>query len=146
MPRVTRRRSVGVPPEEVWSLVSDPERLSSWWPGVTRVEEATPDSWTTVLTSSKGKSVRADYTRVEAEPPRLLVWRQELEESPFERILSESLTAIALAPAEGDGTSVSISVNHRPRGLARLGFLQLRLAALRQVDGALDGLEAAVGA
>ena len=36
--------------------------------------------------------VRADYTLVEADPPRRTVWRQELEESPFERIFSSAVT------------------------------------------------------
>jgi uncharacterized protein YndB with AHSA1/START domain len=146
MARVTRRRSVGAPPEEVWGLVSDPERLPAWWPGVTRVEDATEQGWTTVLTSSRGKAVRADFTRVEADPPRLLVWRQEVEESPFERILAEALTRLELAPGEMGGTTVAITVRHRARGLARLGFLQLRAAAAKQVEDALDGLEAVVEA
>jgi uncharacterized protein YndB with AHSA1/START domain len=75
MPTVTRRRSVGAPPEEVWGVVSDPERLPAWWPGVARVEEASESGWTTVQTSSRGKAVRLDFTRVAAEPPRRLVWR-----------------------------------------------------------------------
>jgi hypothetical protein len=41
---------------------------------------------------------------------------------------------------------VTISVRHRPRGFARFGFVQLRLAARRQLDGALDGLERLFGA
>lgn len=144
MPTVTRRRSLGAPPEEVWGVVSDPERLPAWWPGVARVEEATDRGWTTVLTSSRGKPVRVDYTRVEWRPPRRLVWRQEVEASPFERILSESITELELAPAEGGGTDVSLTVRHRPRGLARFGFVQLRAAAAKQVQGALDGLAAVV--
>jgi uncharacterized protein YndB with AHSA1/START domain len=146
MPTVTRRRSLGAPPEEVWGVVSDPERLPAWWPGVARVEEATDRGWTTVLTSSRGKPVRVDYTRVEWRPPRRLVWRQEVEASPFERILSESITELELAPAEGGGTDVSLTVRHRPRGLARFGFVQLRAAAAKQVQGALDGLAAVVEA
>jgi uncharacterized protein YndB with AHSA1/START domain len=146
MPTVTRRRSLGAPPEEVWGVVSDPERLPAWWPGVARVEEATDRGWTTVLTSSRGKPVRVDYTRVEWSPPRRLVWRQEVEASPFERILSESITELELAPAEGGGTDVSLTVRHRPRGLARFGFVQLRAAAAKQVQGALDGLAAVVEA
>ncbi|HEV2875002.1 MAG TPA: SRPBCC family protein, partial [Thermoleophilaceae bacterium] len=59
---VKRETLVPAPPEEVWRLVSDPARLAQWWPGVTRVEEATPETWTTVLSSPKGKVVRADYT------------------------------------------------------------------------------------
>jgi uncharacterized protein YndB with AHSA1/START domain len=146
MATVTRRRDVAAPPDEVWRVVSDPERLPAWWPGVTRVEEATAQGWTTVLTSAKGKSVRADYTRVEAEPRRRLVWRQEVEESPFERILAESVTALELAPSGAGGTTVALTVRHRPRGLARLGFFQLRAAAAKQVQGALDGLEAVMEA
>ena len=53
-------------------MVCDPARLPEWWPGVTRVEDATPDAWTTVLTSAKGRAVRADYTRTEAEAQRRL--------------------------------------------------------------------------
>lgn len=120
--------------------MSDPWRLPAWWPGVTRVEEATPEAWTKVLTSPRGKAVRADFTRVEADEPQRLVWRQEIEESPFERILTESTTALKLEPHEG-GTEVSLTVRHRPRGLARFGFVQMRRAAARQAEGALDGLE-----
>lgn len=145
MPTVRRRRSMPASAEDVWRVVSDPERLADWWPGVARVEEASPLAWTTVLSSARGRTVRADYTRVEAEAPRTISWRQELAESPFERILSESLTAVELEP-EGDGaTRVEVSLRQRGRGFARFGFLQLRLAAARQVNGALDGLEAVLG-
>ena len=136
---VRRQRSIPASSDEVWRVVSDPERLSQWWPGVVRVEEATPDTWTTVFASAKGKSVRADYTRVEAEPLRRLVWRQELEQSPFERILMESTTEIELSPQDTD-TLVAVAIRHRPRGWARLSPFQLRSAATRQAEGALSGL------
>jgi hypothetical protein len=35
---------------------------------------------------------------------------------------------------------VKITLRHRTRGLARFGFLQLRAAAARQADEALEGL------
>jgi uncharacterized protein YndB with AHSA1/START domain len=131
-------------PREVWRLVSDPARLPQWWPGVIRVEEATADAWTTVLGSPKGKSVRVDYTRVEAEPERRVVWRQEVEESPFERILASAVTEVALVP-EGDGTRVRVSLDQRPRGWARFAPLQFRGAGKRQVQGAMEGLDAVFG-
>jgi uncharacterized protein YndB with AHSA1/START domain len=131
-------------PEEVWGLVSDPARLPQWWPGVTRVEEVTEDAWTTVLASPKGKAVRVDYSRVEADPERRLVWRQEIEESPFERILASSTTEVALAP-EADGTRVTVSLDQRPRGWARFAPLQFRAAGRRQVKGAVDGLDSVFG-
>ena len=83
-----REKVVPVSVDEVWRVISDPERLPGWWPGVTRVEDASAVAWTTVLTSGKGKAVRADYTRVAASEPQRLVWRQELEATPFERTVA----------------------------------------------------------
>lgn len=156
MPTVTRSRTVAAPPEEVWSVVTDPERLPEWWPGAQRVEEPTAATWTLVLQSPRGKVVRADYTRLEARPPRQLVWRHEVAESPFERILSESLVTFDLEPsgvppshrvpsAAAPGTRLAITARQRARGFARFGFVQLRLAARRQLDEALDGLERLLG-
>jgi uncharacterized protein YndB with AHSA1/START domain len=145
MATVSRTRSVRAAPDEIWKIVSDPQRLPQWWPGVTRVEEASREAWTTVLGSPRGKSVRADYTLVEAESPVRLVWRQEVEESPFERILHEAVTEMELEPADAGVTKVGLRLRQRPRGFARLGFVQLRRAAGRQLEGALDGLEALLG-
>jgi uncharacterized protein YndB with AHSA1/START domain len=138
---VKRETHVPAPPEEVWGLVSDPVRLPQWWPAVSRVEDASSAAWTTVLSSPKGKSIRVDYTRVEVEPERRLVWRQEVDESPFERILASALTEIALAADEG-GTRVTIALDQKPRGWARFAPVQFRSAGVRQVQGALDGLKA----
>ena len=139
-----REGTVPVSPEEVWRLVSDPEHLPRWWPGVSRVEEVTPTAWTMVLRSPKGKTVRADYTLVEADPPRRLRWRHEVEESPFERILGESFTDVELEEADG-GTRVALRARMRLRGFARLGFLQVRRASARQLEEALQGLQHALG-
>jgi uncharacterized protein YndB with AHSA1/START domain len=142
VPTVKRSRSLHASPEDVWRVVSDPERLPGWWPLVTRVEEATPEAWTEVLASPRRKVVRADFTLVESEPLRRRVWRQEVAETPFERILAESIRAVELEPERDNSTSVAISVHHKPRGWARLAFVQLRRATARQVNEALDGLEA----
>jgi uncharacterized protein YndB with AHSA1/START domain len=141
---VRRERRVPATPAEVWRVVADPWRLPAWWPSVTRVEEATTEAWTTVMTSAKGRAVRADFTRVEADEPHRLVWRQELAETPFERLLAESTTEIALA-GEGDGTRISLGLVQRPRGWARFAPFQLRIAGRRQVQGALDGLVELLG-
>jgi uncharacterized protein YndB with AHSA1/START domain len=141
---VRRERTLAAAQADVWGIISDPARLPQWWPGVTRVEGASPEAWTNVLTSSKGKTVRADYTRLEAEEPRRLLWRHEVQDSPFARILARSTTEIALAPDDGR-TRVAIAVNHQPRGWARLSPFQLRAAATKQAEGALDGLERLLG-
>ncbi len=134
-----RTRSLAAPPPAVWSVVSDPERLPDWWPGVLRVEEVADDTWTNVLSSGRGKLVRADYTLLEREPKRRLVWRHEVAASPFERILADSRTEVELAEESG-GTSVTLTVVHEPLGWARLAPFQLRSATRKQVDGALAGL------
>jgi uncharacterized protein YndB with AHSA1/START domain len=141
---VRRETVVPRPVADVWSVVSDPARLPDWWPGVTRVEDASAETWTTVLTSPKGKAVRADYTRVAASEPEQVVWRQELGGTPFERILTEATTRIALSGADG-GTRVLIELDQEPRGWARLAPFQFRAAGKRQVEGALEGLERLLG-
>jgi uncharacterized protein YndB with AHSA1/START domain len=135
------RRETLVPErvDEVWRVVSDPNRLPDWWPGVTRVEGATATSWTTVLQSGKGKAVRADYTRVAASEPSRISWSQELAGTPFERILVEAVTSIELEPSDG-GTQVTLSLEQTPRGWARLAPFQFRAAAKGQVEAALGGL------
>ena len=140
------RRETVVPraPDEVWQVVSDPAQLPRWWPGVTRVEDATAHAWTTVLASPKGKSVRMDYSRVEATEPTRLVWRQEVAASPFERILEEATTSLELAQTES-GTRVAIELEQKPRGWARFAPLQFRAAGKRQVEGAVEGLERLFG-
>jgi uncharacterized protein YndB with AHSA1/START domain len=144
VPTVRRTRTISADEAEVWAVVSDPAHLPRWWPDVVRVEEATPEAWTQVLASGTGKMLRADFTRVEAKPRRHLVWRQELEESPFERILSEAVTEVSLEPAS-EGTRVELRTLQRPRGLARFGSFMFRRAARRKLDEALDGLERVLG-
>ncbi len=144
MPVVSRARVVAAPQQDVWDLVSDPHHLPRWWPGVVRVEEASALAWTKVLATDKGKAIRADFTREAADEPRRLAWRQELLESPFERIMRESSVEIGLEP-DPAGTSVRLTAVRRLRGLSRLGGFMVRRATRRQLDEALDGLEQAVG-
>ena len=139
-----RKRTVAAAPDAVWELVSDPYHLPRWWPQVQRVEEVTNDAWTKVLRSPKGRTVRADYTRVEYRPRRRIVWRQEVEESPFEAILDEAVTTIALSP-DGDATTVELTAEQELHGSYRFGGFMLRRATRRQLDEALDGIEQAVG-
>ncbi len=126
-------------------MVSDPWRLPAWWPGVQRVEEATPEAWTKVLASPKGRIVRADYTCVQSEAPHRLIWRQEVDESPFERVFAESLAEIELEPAGEGETRVKLTLDQRLRGKSRFGGMMVRRAMRRNLDEALDGLKRAFG-
>ncbi len=96
-----------------------------------------------VLTSDRGKPVRADYTRAEAERPTLLEWQQELAESPFERVLSEARLRIWI-DEEGERSLVTLTATERLRALARLGALMVRRATAKRLDEALERLALAV--
>lgn len=142
MPVVRRSRTIEAAADRIWTVVADPELLPNWWPNVQRVEDASRDAWTAVLTSAKGRTLRADYSLVESEQPRRRSWRHEVEESPFERIFNESVTELELVPGPPGSTEVTLTARLSMRGFSRLGGFQIRRATRRQLDGALDGLQA----
>ena len=146
MPVVTRELDLDAPLERVWDIVSDPYSLPRWWPRVTRVEEVTDAGWTMVLVSDSGKPIRADYTLAEARPMELLEWHQELEETPFERMLSTSRLVIELERDEkAGGTAIALRSTERLRGLARLGSPMIRRATGKRLGQALEQLEEIIG-
>ena len=64
--------------------------------------------------------MRADFRVQERRKGQVLRFAQELEGSPFERVLREAETTIAVEPGPG-GTRVAITIRQRLRGLSRLG-------------------------
>jgi uncharacterized protein YndB with AHSA1/START domain len=141
VPRTTRSATVPAPPEEVWRTVADPHHLPRWWPRVQRVEEVSDSGWTMVLVSDRGKPIRADYALADSRPMELLEWRQELTETPFERMLSQSRIVIELGQDEGpESTAVVLRSTERLRGLARLGSPMVRRATRKRLNQALERL------
>jgi len=141
VPVVTQHSGFEAPLERVWRVVSDPYSLPRWWPRVQRVEEVSDSSWTMVLMSDRGKPIRADYTLVASRPMELLEWHQELEETPFERMLSEARLVIELEhDAEAGATAVALRSTERLRGLARLGSPMVRRATRGRLRQALERL------
>ena len=145
MARISRARTVPAPLDEVWEVVVDPYHLPRWWPRVQRVEEVTGNAWTKVMMSSRGRAVRSDYTRIETEAPRRMLWRHEVEESPFERLLNESLIEIELESDGDERTRVRLTADQSLRGKTRFGAMMVRRATRRNLDEALDGLKRAFG-
>jgi len=120
--------------------------MPRWWPGVTRMEGVEPDRFTQVFMTKKGRAVRADHYVIEArapgsdsEAPGVFSWGQEIEGTPFERVLTESVTEVQLR-GDDDGTLVTITQTQKLRGLSRTGGFMLRRATRRRLDEALDGL------
>ncbi len=149
MPRVTRRRLIAAPREEIWGLVADPYSLPRWWPRTTRVENVESGEavvgrqWTTVLRTEEGRGVRADFRCSEAVAGEGYAWEQEVEGTPFERHLRRSSVEIALADGDG-GTAVELSSVQALRGLSRLGGAMVRRSQGTLLEEALDGLERAL--
>jgi uncharacterized protein YndB with AHSA1/START domain len=145
MPTVVRTREVPAAPDDVWQLVGDPYHLPRWWPRVARVEAVAGGRFTEVLGGTRsGRNVRADFRIDEKRKGERLRFSQELPGSPFERVLKESVTTIAIVPS-GAGTKVAITIAQKLRGLSRLGSFLVRRATRKLLDEALDGLEAALG-
>jgi uncharacterized protein YndB with AHSA1/START domain len=147
MPTTRRSRRLAVSPARVWEVVGDPHHLARWWPEVRRMEGVADDRFTQVFMTKKGRMVRADQFLLEVEPPApdggepaRICWTQEIEGTPFERVLEESITEVVLEGVDG-GTLVSISQTQKLRGYSRTGGFLLRRATRRKLDQALDGLE-----
>jgi carbon monoxide dehydrogenase subunit G len=147
MARVTRRRTVGVPVASVWELVADPYNLPRWWPRVQRVEgvegEGVGMQWTSVLGTTEGRGVRADFRCSGFAERERMAWEQQLAGSPFERHLRRYEVEMALEE-QGGATEVTLSANQVLRGLSRLGSPMMRGAQRGILDEALDGIERAL--
>ena len=144
MPTVRRSRTLRATPEAVWAVVGDAYHLPRWWPRVTRVEGVEGEAFTQVLTTAKGVPVRADFRVVESSAPTLRRWEQQVLNTPFERILVSSSVEVRIEAAGDAATLVSLTLAQRMRGVGALGGFMVRRAGRRQLDGALDGLEALV--
>ncbi len=138
--RVSSAKTVRAPRDELWELIVDPYHLPRWWPRVQRVEEVEGNAWTKVMMSSRGRAVRSDYTRVETDAPRRVLWRQEVDESPFERLLAEATIELELEEQGDDRTRVRLTADQTLRGKTRFGGMMVRRATKRTLSEALDGL------
>jgi Polyketide cyclase / dehydrase and lipid transport len=154
MPTARRSRKLPAPPEEVWELIADPHHMPRWWPEVKRMEAVEDDRWTQVFTTKKGRPVRMDFHLLKSdppgpggEPPGRRVWEQDIEGTPFERVLGEAITEVLVERAPGpdgggDGaTRVTIALSQRLRGYSRTGGFLLARATRARLDEALRGLE-----
>ena len=149
MSRITRKRQVSAPPDEVWRLVSDPYNLPRWWPRTARVENVDlkpggkRTQWTKVLQTSEGRSVRADFRCVDSAEGERYVWEQDLAGTPFERHLKTLRVEVGLRERDG-GTEVSLTEEQSLKGMSKLGSPLMRRARGDVLEEALDGIEEAL--
>ncbi len=133
-------------------MIRDPHHLPRWWPRVGRVEDVTEDEFTEVMSTAKGKLVRADFRLLEAdERERRLHWEQRLEGSPFVRLLKSAETQVwlrELANEDESGaeraqsTEVTIELRQALSGFfPKFGSYMVKRAAATTIEEALNGLE-----
>ena len=134
-----RTRTLSASPEQLWDVIADPHHMPRWWPGVERMEGVEPDRFTQVFKTKRGRPVRADFRVVTSEPPTTRAWEQEVDGTPFERVLSASVIEVRLDPVSA-GTEVTISQRQKLRGYSRTGGFLVRRATASRLDAALDGL------
>ena len=142
MAKTSRSRRIAATPEAVWAVISDPHHLPRWWPGVARIEDVRGGHFTEVIPTRRGKPVRLDFHVVESDPPRRRVWTQELEGTPFERLLSSWSTTVTLEPDGDEACLVSLEEHQQLRGTLRAGLLLQRRPAARRLESALTALAA----
>ncbi len=146
---MTRKRVIAAPVGAVWAIVSDPHHLPRWWPRVKRVENVQGAAggrrtrWTAVMETEEGRPVRADFRCTSAAANERYLWEQEIEQTPFEKILKSATTDVRMR-SQGDVTEVSVGLTRSLRGLSRLGSPLMRRATAATLTDALDGLERAL--
>ena len=147
----TRSRVLGAPVAEVWKVIEDPYQMPRWWPGVERMEGVEDDRFTQVFKSKRRRTVRADFQLLASEPPSgehasgHRTWAQDVVGTPFERVLAESITEIAVEPSEDGGTLVTLAQRQKLRGYTKTGAWAMRSATAKRLDEALEGLARAIG-
>lgn len=143
--RVGARRTLAAPADTVWTTVGDTARIARWWPLVARVESASDHGFTEVLTSKRGKEVRADFRVTAHHRASRLAWELDLEGSPFARIFTVSGYELTLKPsADGAATEVRLQHHVAMAGANRLGAFLAYRSARRTLRQALAALEVEV--
>lgn len=145
-------RALAASPQEVWKVVADPHQMPRWWPAVTRMEGVDDGRFTQVFQTKRRRTVRADFRILSSEPPGTqysvpgrISWEQELQGTPFERVLQDAVTEIVVEGVQDGGSRVTIAQRQRLRGYTRTGTLVVRRATSRRLGQALEGLERILG-
>ncbi len=128
---MTRSQRIAATAEEIWAVISDAHHLPRWWPGVTRVENVARDRFTEVIPTRRGKPMRLDFRIVESRALERLTWTQDLQGTPFERLLSAWTTTVTLLP---DGDACIVTLEEQPAAE--------RLAPRRRTASAASGTPA----
>jgi hypothetical protein len=145
--RAERSRLLIVHPLTLWQVIEDPFQMPRWWPDVTRIEGVEDNRFTQVFQTKRRHTVRMDFRVLVSEAPGSggepsghRAWEQEVQGTPFERVLDQSITEVLIDPTPGGTSQVTIGQLQKLRGYSRTGALVMRRATNKRLDQALDGL------
>ena len=147
----SRSRVIDAPVAEVWKVIEDPHQMPRWWPNLERMEGVEDDRFTQVFKTRRRRTVRADFRLIASEAPGggyaggHRTWEQDLVGTPFERVLAESVTEIAVEPRPDGGTLVTLAQRQKLRGYSKTGAWAMRSATSKRLDETLEGLARALG-
>jgi uncharacterized protein YndB with AHSA1/START domain len=144
VPEVRVKRTIGAPPEDIWRIAADPAHLPRWWPRTVRVGGLSGSGrrarWTQVLEARSGAAVRADYRCTESTEGSRVVWEQQIDGTPFEKVLRSAEIELRIEPADEGRSDVELRARQALRGLSRLGAPMMKSAWRKTLAGALTGL------
>jgi uncharacterized protein YndB with AHSA1/START domain len=150
---VSASRTVAAPPEAVWPLLDDPERMGEWFAFAERFEvlEGHGVGRRQRMHGRWGrKRSEIDQVLVAHEPPHRLAWRHEAERldgRPAPRFAASTVFSATLEP-DAAGTRVTLRSEQEPA--SRLKGVVIALFGRRQVaqklEESLDALAAQVDA
>ena len=135
-----RSRSLPADPAQVWKLVGDPGKLARWWPNVDRIDRPATDAAVRWVISPRGRAVPMNYRIASGAAERSIVWSQQIVGSPFARSLKASTESFQVGP-DPVGSLVTLELDRRLRGTAKLGWPFMLRGQRRELDRALDALE-----
>jgi uncharacterized protein YndB with AHSA1/START domain len=145
VPVVTRKKTVAAAPEKVYDVISDPARLSDWWPRVVRVEDVAGrpgverTRWTSVLSADSGRMLRLDFRCLGATRPERYEWEHELAGTPYEAHLARQSFEARISQRD-QGSEVSLTSVNDLRGSARIAGFTMKKGQRELLDEALDSL------
>ena len=147
LPTVTRKKSLAATPDQVYDVISDPSRLSDWWPRVVRVEDVSgrPGTdrtrWTCVLGADSGRMLRLDYRCTGATRPGRYEWEHELEGTPYESHLARQAVEVKISE-QAEGSEISLTTVNSLRGTAKIAGFSMKKGQRGLIDEALKSLAA----
>ena len=126
MQRVERRTVIGAPPSEVFTYLSDLDKLSEWQTGITdarRTSDGDMGVGSTALVTRElmGQRIEAPLTVTEYEPPHRLAIGSEVSGV-------KAHATLELAPTE-NGEATDLSFAMEIRGSMLTGFMEPMIAS-----------------